>query len=1307
MVRIFYVLALLICFALPLPAQLAGEGRSFVLTLPYTETPVRYSPPRPRLVLNSLPGAEVRIIHTATGAQQNVTVPAAGAAEVELDSAVVMLPELEGTFRNTIQITSTAPVTAAFILDRVFASEAYGAVPDSLLDFEYPVMGTDISISGASVTVIAVEDSTIVTITPSVATRNHPAGVPFSVRLNRGEVYQALTNKFIDFNLTGTSVQANRPCGVLSTSICTTLPTETTCNPLIEQMPGRGGAGTEFVVAPLFRQETGSYRVMGICRTQASIFLNGVEVQKVGYGEAFNFNSMLATRITTSSPVMVMQLLTNSMRGPGGDIGPKGDPAWMIVSPVHGWSPRQQTLLPALDARVEGTTSVNWTYYLQLALPLNSEPLLTIDGSAPVWATRDVVGNFVVGSVAVQPTVVHDVTVPDSVSVLVYGYSIADVFGFNPAGVRNPMPMRLGEYVLNTCLDVIDTSFFIRNPLDRPLQFESIAPMGDFDCEVISPQGPFTIPARDSIRVSVRMTNVRSRRPSGYLGLNAAGCAGLAAVVKLRVEYGVLELIPPAGSTVDFPMLYRGTPFVEQVISIRNPGSVPVQVLAPVISPARFIVAAPAFPRVLQPGERIDVTLRFLAGDIGTFQGTISFPTADCPDAPMLNLRAVQTRSVLAPEPMPDSIRLRCGPKTDQTISFRIQNRGGAPDVIADAQIIGVAAAEFTLLTSLNGAGVPAGGEVDVRVLYSPGPLGQRLAALRVLSGPGGLDTLLIPFNVRNDTIRLETIEDELDYGITNLCDPSPVLTVRYVNNGTLPVTGFDAGLTLEGLERVFLSGNSAGVGDTITLRVAIDRTINGAFTGGVRLRLAECGDELFIPARGRRTGALIIYSSDTVDFGVMPDCKLPGEMTLTLENNGELPDTLDVIHIPSSGVFDVPLLGASVELDLAAARPIAIRFNSVAEGLFIDSLVLRSRVCGTLKTIIVKGARDDGRLAADVSEIDFGDVLQGSSQTRIVMLTNRSGLPRTFMPALLEGYLPDVRVVRPAGQITLAPGDVIELELEYAPDSSPDTLAGSVGITELDPCGDTLRIRVRGTAVNRLLLANLRWEEISGTTGDATRARLFIQQQNLEGQGGEMLLRTSVRFDASILVPLGVAGAPGVTTARITGDELRGNDRIVTLEAQGEFPSDGVLLELRLLPALGRTDFTPLAFDGVELRLVANGAAVPIADTSDGSFRLLDICTEGGVRLFHSTGFLKLAVVRPNPVRDLAVVEFETIEDVRARLIIYDITGAVMAVPYDAVERPGTRVIGIDVSALPAGTYWITLEAGSALLRQPMTVAR
>lgn len=1307
MVRIFYVLALLFCLTLPLSAQLAGEGRSFVLTLPYTEPPLHYVPARPRLILNSLAGADVRIVHTATGTQQNVTVPAGGALEVELDSSVVMLPGIEGTFRNSVQITSTAPITAAFILDRIFSSEAYGAIPDSLLDFEYPVMGTDVSLRSASVTVIAVEDSTTVTITPSVATRSHPATVPFTVRLNRGEVYQALTDPSSDFDVTGTYIRSDKPCGVISASICTQWSGENTCNPLLEQLPGRSGAGSEFIVGPSFGQDAGKYRLIGICQTDAAIFVNGVQVHTLKYGESYNFSSMLSSRITTSSPVLVMQLLTNLVRSPNGQFEPFGDPSWMTVSPVHGWSRQHQVLLPALDPRLDGTRPVDWYYFLQLALPQSSEPGLLVDGSPPIWRTREAVGNMVVGSVEVPPTVVHTISAPDSLSVLVYGYSRADVFGFNPAGVRNPLPMRLGEYVLNTCRDLIDRSFFIRNTLDRPLQFDSIGPLGTFACEVISPKGAFTIPARDSILVRVRMNGVRSRRPDGYLGLTAAGCAGLAAVVKLRVEYGALELIPPAGSTVDFPMLYRGTPFVDQVISIRNPGSVPVQVLAPVLSSARFTVASPTFPIVLGVGERIDVTLRFLAGDIGTFEGTINFTTADCPDAQLLNLRAVQSRSSLVPQPVPDSVRLRCGPKENQTISFRIMNSGGAPDVITDARIIGVAAGEFTLLTSLNGANVPAGGSVDVRVLYSPGPLGQRMALLRVLSGPGGGDTLTIPFDVRNDTISVETIEDELDFGITNLCDPSPVLRIRYVNTGTLPVTGFDAGITLQGLERTFLSGDSAGVGDTVTVLVAIDPATTGAFTGGVRLVLPECGNELFIPARGKRTGVLITYSADTVDFGVLPRCKFPGEIILTLENSGELSDTLDVIYAPASGVFDVPLPGAFVELGVAASRSITIRFNPASVGVFTDSLVLRSRTCGTLKRILLRGVRDDAGLAADVVEIDFGDVLQGSSQTRVARITNTSSLPLAFAPALLLGHLPGVRVVRPTGSVTLAPSDFIELELEYAPDTSPDTLLGIAAIPEIDPCSDTLRIRVRGVAVNRRLLAGLRWEQITGTTGDQTRARLFLEQQNLEGQGGELLLRTSVRFDASMLVPLGVLGASGAVTARITGDELRGDDRVVMIEARGDFPSDGVLLELRLLPALGRAESTPLAFDSVDLRLAANDAVVPIADTIDGSFTLLDICREGSVRLFSSAGFLRLAVVRPNPVRDMAIVEFETIENARARLVIYDMSGAVMAVPYDAVESPGARVLGIDVGALPSGMYWLTLETASTLLRRPMTVTR
>ena len=113
--QIFRYLALSLLLLLWLPmvlsAQSAGAGRSFVLTHPYVTMSSRGTNTSLRLLLTSRGGADVRILYTASGVVDRFTIPPNSSFERVVDKSSVLLPESEGTYRNTIQVTATSPVT--------------------------------------------------------------------------------------------------------------------------------------------------------------------------------------------------------------------------------------------------------------------------------------------------------------------------------------------------------------------------------------------------------------------------------------------------------------------------------------------------------------------------------------------------------------------------------------------------------------------------------------------------------------------------------------------------------------------------------------------------------------------------------------------------------------------------------------------------------------------------------------------------------------------------------------------------------------------------------------------------------------------------------------------------------------------------------------------------------------------------------------------------------------------------------------------------------------------------------------------
>lgn len=1316
MVRILSSLLLFLLLGASAAAQVAGAGRSFVLTLPGTLPLFGSATPVARLLLNSGPGADVRLLFTATGRIQNLTLPPGGAIEIVIDSSELILPPQEGTFRRTVQIEASAGITAALLLDKGGASESesYAAIPDSLLGFEYIAVSTASALNGSFLTVMGIEDATEITITPTVPTRGGlPADAPFTVTLGRGEVYQMLTASSGAVNLTGSRVVASRPVGVLSGAICGNfaIGAEHACNPLIEQLPDMDSWGNEFVVGPLVRQERGLYSIVARC-DGTSIRVNGGEIAVLMKGQMEEFENFGLSHVTASQPVLMVQWGTSTARSLQDLNSPFGDPSMVVVPSLWQWGRGASLYVPAMEARRSGSNPIDWQYFIQVMIPSGAEAGLLVDGLPPVWAERHSAGGFIAGSVEVGPGN-HLVDAGEPFATYVYGYSATDAFAASPGSVTVPWPLRLEDIIINTCLDpaTVDTTLtlnFILPDTISPMKIDSVEFLGGVTGVVLDDirNNPISVPAQGSgtIRVRVRITADGAVPRDGRIVLHGDGCNPRVFVMKVRFTDDRLLVTPGVGSTIDFGSIPGLVPYAERTITLSNPSQVPMTVLSAAITPSEYSVVSPSFPAVIPPGESIPVTLRFMPLAAGAFDGRITFVPANCPEQQIVLLRGVRLEGgALSSGPL-DSVRLLCAPKSSDTITAAFVNLTDSPVTIVQADIIGPAAAEFSLPVSPVGSVLQPGERGSTQVIYTPGPLGVRTAALRLISSDA--DTSAIPFDVRNDSLVLAPIEGSLDFGVTDFCSPSPVLSLRFANRGTVTVAGIRQRLELDGVAISSATSDLAEPGDTVTFDFVVGLTSAGAFNGGIRLRLGECGDEFFVPARGRRTGAAVAFSGESIDFGLLNRCDSLLETGLTLENRGDLPDTFDLVHLPSTGVFQVVLPGSPIETPVGVRVPVTVRFRPAGDGAFRDSIVLRSRACGNDRVVYLQGARDGGGFVLSSPVIDFGVVQVPLTARATIMVTNTSTVARALSAASLAGDLDGVRIVGPVADTVVPPGGMVELEVLYTPSAAGDTLNGMAVLRELSPCPDSLRLAVRGRSEERML--GLRWEESQGLIGEEALLRLRVEQRNISLPADTLRLRTAVRFDASMLFPLGVDAGNDQVRARIINDEIRGGGRVVTIEVEGVFPESGVLAELRAVAALGAAETTPLAFAGSDLRRAADSSPVRLYDTIDGLFRTLGLCREGGTRLLGSQGFLRLSVSRPNPVRERGIVEFETIEQGATRLLLYDPYGNEILVAFADVDAmPGRYAVTIDATGLPSGSYWLLLQTPSAVLPQSVRIVK
>ncbi len=352
----------------------------------------------------------------------------------------------EGLSDRGISIESTVPIVA---YAHIYGSASSGAtllLPVGTYGYEYTALTSRqyyASNTYSWFNVIAERDNTVVEITPSNQTLGgRPAGVPFTVTLNRGQVYQvlgAIISGSEGYDMTGSRIKSvansNGSCypfavfsGSSRTYITCTGNTASGGDNLIQQNFPYQAWGTRYLTAPTSNATTPTTLVRNIYRIAVKdvntvVRVNGTPLTGLVNNFYYEYQSDSADYITSDKPIMVAQLMPSS--GSCGYIG-NGDPEMFYISPI------EQAIKKVGFFRntEEGITS----NYLTLIIPANGLASLTIDGSNTFDYTYDhhhMPGYKVVVKrwTAVQSQV--QVQSDSAFTAITYGLGSVESYGYN------------------------------------------------------------------------------------------------------------------------------------------------------------------------------------------------------------------------------------------------------------------------------------------------------------------------------------------------------------------------------------------------------------------------------------------------------------------------------------------------------------------------------------------------------------------------------------------------------------------------------------------------------------------------------------------------------------------------------------------------------------------------------------------------------------------------------------------------------------------------------------------------------------
>jgi gliding motility-associated-like protein len=388
----------------------------------------------------------------------------------------------EGLYNLGIHVTAERPVVMyAHIYDRN-VSGATLVLPTTTLGKEYySINFRQVSNQPSSFSyffVVAVEDSTQVEIVPSAATQGHPAGVPFTVNMKKGQVYQVLGKEtsssfntvFRGVDLTGSTIQSVsstsescKPIAVFSGSGkiaigCGGSESGTSDN-LYQQVYPTAAWGSKFITAPL---KSRNYDIIRVLKSDPSavVRVNGTIVNNSQFVNNFylEFPSQQTNVIESDKPIQVVQYSVTQGKSIdcGGVDEPDGDPEMIFLNSV------EQNID---DITVYSSSAFAIIHhFINVVMETSAAASFRIDGAPARFTLVNGAPEYSYAQISVGAGV-HNLKADKGFNAIAYGFGVAESYGYSAGANVNNLGIQITSLVSDTLTNT--------GCVAEPLQFKA------------------------------------------------------------------------------------------------------------------------------------------------------------------------------------------------------------------------------------------------------------------------------------------------------------------------------------------------------------------------------------------------------------------------------------------------------------------------------------------------------------------------------------------------------------------------------------------------------------------------------------------------------------------------------------------------------------------------------------------------------------------------------------------------------------------------------------------------------------------
>ncbi|MFK7904184.1 MAG: gliding motility-associated C-terminal domain-containing protein, partial [Chitinophagales bacterium] len=314
--------------------------------------------------------------------------------------------------------------------------------------------------------IVGVEDNTVIEVVPSAITLIGNSD-PFSITLNRGEVYQ-IASLIEGTDLTGTYIYNNegncQKFAVFSGHYCINVPTGSDiccCDHLFEQVPPTAKWGQTFVTVPFDTRAADIFRVLA-SKDNTIVQVNN-NTYNLNQGEYEEFFLSTASYVESNKPILLMQYSVSAEYD-----NTRSDPFMIVISPL------EQVIQPISFNAF--TSTVIERYYVNVVIPSNTVNQTFLDG-VNVSSSFEVFSQKPEYSIAqIQITQGnHILENPSGMIAYVYGYGEYESYGYI-AGANLESLQKTFSFVYDA--DTIDYLQFSKN-VCKNQPFDLIAQVTD------------------------------------------------------------------------------------------------------------------------------------------------------------------------------------------------------------------------------------------------------------------------------------------------------------------------------------------------------------------------------------------------------------------------------------------------------------------------------------------------------------------------------------------------------------------------------------------------------------------------------------------------------------------------------------------------------------------------------------------------------------------------------------------------------------------------------------------------------------